>query len=141
MTDRDHFAAAALTGLLAGSEHNRDTDALDHAATAYYIADAMLRERGQENQDAAPEARAKADQIMQDQRAEIERLREAIRRLADQDATLSVCDGSVTVTMDATLTDEEREAIADAAGRYVEGITPKAQEYAATLRGLLERTR
>jgi hypothetical protein len=38
-----------------------------------------------------------------------------------------------------TLTDEEREAIADAAGRYVEGITPKAQEYAATLRGLLER--
>jgi hypothetical protein len=38
-----------------------------------------------------------------------------------------------------TLTDAEREAIADAAGRYVEGITPKAQEYAATLRGLLER--
>lgn len=39
------------------------------------------------------------------------------------------------------LTDEEREAIADAAGRYVEGITPKAQEYTATLRGLLERTK
>jgi hypothetical protein len=37
------------------------------------------------------------------------------------------------------LTDDEREAIADAAGRYVEGITPKAQEYAATLRGLLTR--
>ena len=35
--------------------------------------------------------------------AEIERLREAIRRLADQDATLSVCDGGVTVTMDGTL--------------------------------------
>lgn len=52
-----------------------------------------------------------ADQIIQDQRAEIERLREAIRRLADQDATLSVCDGNVTVTMDAALTDEEREAI------------------------------
>lgn len=34
--------------------------------------------------------------------AEIERLREAIRRLADQDATLSVCDGAVTVQMDAT---------------------------------------
>ena len=40
-----------------------------------------------------------------------------------------------------TLTDEEREAIADAASRYVEGITPKAQEYTATLRGLLERTK
>jgi hypothetical protein len=37
------------------------------------------------------------------------------------------------------LTDEEREAIADAASRYVAGITPKAQEYTATLRGLLER--
>jgi hypothetical protein len=56
-----------------------------------------------------------ADQIIKDQRAEIERLREAIRRLADQDATLSVCDGGVTVTMDATLTDEEREAISAAA--------------------------
>jgi hypothetical protein len=39
------------------------------------------------------------------------------------------------------LTDAEREAIEDASGRYVEGITPKAAEYAATLRGLLERTR
>lgn len=34
---------------------------------------------------------------------EIERLRTAIRRLADQDATLSVCDGNVTVTMDGPL--------------------------------------
>jgi hypothetical protein len=40
-----------------------------------------------------------------------------------------------------TLTDAEREAIADAAGRYVEGLTPKAEHYAATLRGLLERTK
>jgi len=44
-------------------------------------------------------------------RGEIARLREAIRRLADQDATLSVQDGNVTVTMDVTLTDEERQAI------------------------------
>ena len=41
---------------------------------------------------------------------EIENLREAIRRLADQDATLSVCGGAVQVTMDETLTDEERAA-------------------------------
>jgi len=73
--------------------------------------------------------------------AEIERLRLAIRRLAEQDATLSVCDGAVTVQVEATLTDAEREAVEDAAGRYVEGITPKAEQYAATLRGLLERTR
>jgi hypothetical protein len=38
-------------------------------------------------------------------------LREVIRRLVDQDATLSMCDGNVTVTTDATLTAEEREAI------------------------------
>jgi hypothetical protein len=48
---------------------------------------------------------------LDEQAAESERLRLAIRRLAEQDATLSVCDGAVTVTMDATLTDAEREAI------------------------------
>ena len=36
-------------------------------------------------------------------------LEQAIRRLAEQDATLSVCDGNVTVTMDATLTDAEMD--------------------------------
>jgi hypothetical protein len=43
--------------------------------------------------------------------AEIELLREAIRRLAEQDATLSVCEGAVTVQVEATLTKEEREAV------------------------------
>ena len=38
---------------------------------------------------------------MDDAAAEIESLRLAIRRLAEQDATLSVCDGAVTVIMDA----------------------------------------
>lgn len=50
----------------------------------------------------------------QEAAAEIERLRDAIRRLAEQDATLSVCNGNVTVTMDGTLTDAEREALEDA---------------------------
>jgi hypothetical protein len=67
----------------------------------------------------------------------IERLREAIRRLADQDATLSACNGSVTVTMDATLTDAEREAIRFAAVVYSAG---GRDDDAATLRGLLDRT-
>ena len=83
-----------------------------------------------------------ADQIIKDQRAEIERLREAIRRLADQDATLSVCNGGVTVTMDATLTDAEREAIEEAMRQVVESdciATPHALEVIGTLRGLLER--
>ncbi len=67
----------------------------------------------------------------------IERLREAIRRLADQDATLSVVGGNVTVTMDATLTDAEREAVRFAAVVYQQG---GRDDDAATLRGLLERT-
>jgi hypothetical protein len=64
---------------------------------------------------------------------EIERLRLATRRLAEQDATLSVQGGSVTVTMDATLTDEEREAIEWYAGYGRDGL------HADTLRKLLER--
>jgi hypothetical protein len=67
-------------------------------------------------------------------------LEQAIRRLADQDATLSVCNGNVIVTMDATLTDEEREAV-----RYFAHIQPHSkdmtQRHAATLRTLLERTK
>jgi hypothetical protein len=73
--------------------------------------------------------------------AEIERLREAIRRLAEQDATLSVQGGSVTVTMDATLTDEEREAVREAADAYESNNgDADCERIAATLRGLLERT-
>jgi hypothetical protein len=42
---------------------------------------------------------------------ENERLKDSVRRLADEDATLSVCNGNVTVTMDSQLTDEQRIAI------------------------------
>ena len=73
---------------------------------------------------------------------EIARLREAIRLLAEQDATLSVCDGNVTVTMDATLTDAEREAIDAAAHAAAQlYVGPDGVALAATLRGLLERTK
>jgi hypothetical protein len=83
-----------------------------------------------------------ADQIIKDQRAEIERLREAIRRLADQDATLSVRDGNVTVEMDATLTDEEREAIETAMNAYGEhNDDPECETIEAALWGLLDRTK
>ncbi len=80
---------------------------------------------------------------------EIARLKDAIRRLADQDATLSVCDGNVTVTIDATLAAKERKAIGVAiqcvvaarAQRHPE--EEKSRELlhksAATLRSLLER--
>jgi hypothetical protein len=65
---------------------------------------------------------------------EIERLRLAIRRLAEQDATLSICGGTVIVEMDATLTDAEREAIQVC----IEDI--RFEDVQATLRGLLKRT-
>jgi len=53
---------------------------------------------------------------------EIERLREAIRRIAEQDATLSVCEGNVTVTLDATLTDAEPKPFGlESAMRRIEG--------------------
>ena len=78
-----------------------------------------------------------ADEEVQSLRAEVARLRLAIRRLADQDATLSVCDGNVTVTMDATLTDAEREAIWFFAA--IDSNDEILGGHAATLRGLLER--
>ena len=76
--------------------------------------------------------------------AEVARLKEAIRRLAEQDATLSVCDGKVTVTMDASLTDAEREAISGVlTGRnhlvIHEVWEEEWKQDCDTLRGLLER--
>ena len=68
--------------------------------------------------------------------AEVRRLRAAIAALADQDATLSVCEGKIIVTMDATLTVEERAAVAWAASCASDREHPAE----ATLRGLLERT-
>jgi hypothetical protein len=60
MTDRDHFAAAALTGMLAAPT---DKDrAMDYwARLAYESADAMLRERERTDHDAAPAATAPTD--------------------------------------------------------------------------------
>jgi hypothetical protein len=66
--------------------------------------------------------------------AEVRRLRGAIAALAEQDATLAVCEGKVIVTMDATLTVEERAAIA-----YYVG-TGGSDVIDAVLVSLLERT-
>jgi hypothetical protein len=77
---------------------------------------------------------AHSGELFEEAASAIESLREAIRRLADQDATLSAQDGSVTVTLDATLTDEEREAI-ETAVRWLEPYP----QVASTLRKLFER--
>ncbi len=79
-----------------------------------------------------------ASGLMEEACQEIERLRTAIRRLADQDATLSVQGGNVTVTMDATLTDEEREAVEQMLDE-VSGKACAESWVPATLRSLLER--
>ena len=73
-----------------------------------------------------------------------DRLRLAINRLAMQDATLSVQGGNVTVTMDAGLTDAEREAVEVVlrmCGDPSPITAPLVCKYAAALRGLLERTK
>ena len=81
-----------------------------------------------------------ASDLMDEAADEIVRLRDAIRRLAEQDATLSVCDGRVIVTMDATLTNEEREAIAEAVGAYNDNDDDEeCARIAAALHGLLKR--
>lgn len=71
---------------------------------------------------------------------EIARLRLAICRLADQDATLSVQGGHILVTMDGTLTQKEREALKDCVYAYaLDDDDEECASIANTLRGLLER--
>jgi len=84
-----------------------------------------------------------APPLLSDAVAEIKRLREAIRLIADQYATLTVQGCNVIVTMDATLTDEELEAIEVAVLAMptpdVYHLSPPAKSTAAILRNLLER--
>ena len=64
MTIRDHFAAAALTGLIA---QGCCCDPVSEAAPiAYAMADAMLRERAATNHGAAPAAIATSDESRAD---------------------------------------------------------------------------
>ena len=70
--------------------------------------------------------------------AEVRRLRAAITALAAEDATLSICNGNVTVDMDASLTDKEKDAVMLA---YHQMRIIRADSAAATLRALLERTK
>lgn len=82
----------------------------------------------------------KYNRIVAELQSEIARLREAIHRLADQDATLSVRGGIVTVTMDATLTKAEREAVRVARDAYADDDgNAECEHIAAVLSGLLDR--
>jgi hypothetical protein len=77
---------------------------------------------------------------LQSAHAEMELLRTAIRRLADQDATLSVCDGDVTEPV-ARLTAEEREAIEAAASWLDASDDPEANRRADAIYGFLNRAK
>jgi len=100
-----------------------------------------------------------ASDLMDEAAAEIDRLREAIRRIAEQDATLSVQGGNVTIDITndfveafggplmpfdppqpLTLTDAERQAIREAADAYaLNDDDPDCERIERALRGLLER--
>ena len=80
--------------------------------------------------------------VLVDAAAEIELLRFAIRRIAQQDATLSVCEGAVTVQVDGTLTEAEQLAVAWAAreaDEWDEEETPEVYAHAEVLAGLFRR--
>ena len=71
MNDRDTFAAAALTGLLAEGDDGHSFSEEAYCRAAYRWADVMLRERanhqaaldGSKNHDAAPAATASAESV------------------------------------------------------------------------------
>lgn len=127
VTDRDHFAAAALAGLLAQGDDGSFSEE-SYAVAAYRWADAMLRERGNHsekpnsstNHDAAPAATADAERSRTDK------------------AVIRPGEGAGDTP---TLTDAEREAVAWAArlAQSQRDSRDMAGDYAASMRGLLER--
>ena len=102
------------------------------------VADNAANEDNTPAANATPREGIEQDGCTLTDAAEVRRLRCAIAALADQAATLSVCNGNVTVTMDATLTDAEREAVEWCVEMALNSATDCAAEI-NTLRGLLER--
>ena len=80
MTDRDTFAAAALTGYNANPVWD-DTDSLIVAEQAYADADAMLRERERTNHAAVPAARAEEPELYRAVAVRLARVEEELERL------------------------------------------------------------
>lgn len=78
--------------------------------------------------------------IVKQQRKEIDQLKEAIRKLADHDATITFIDGDVLVTMDATLTDAERASI-EIVADWAEDHLGEDDPGVIALRSMLERTK
>jgi hypothetical protein len=73
-------------------------------------------------------------------RAKIDRLHLVIIRIAAEDATLSVCDRNVTVTMAGTLTEAERDAVWTVAEAYAgNDDDPECERLARVLQGIYQR--
>ena len=79
MTDRDTFAAAALTGLLASREWPIDSEEAAHYC--YRVADAMLRERERTNHAAVPATRAEETQLYRAVAVRLAMVEEELERL------------------------------------------------------------
>ena len=79
--------------------------------------------------------------IVQKQRREIERLKEAIRRIAERDATLSTSGMDVIVTMDSDITPREWDAIKYLAEVALPDGSREGDEAIDAIRGLMERER
>ena len=151
MTDRDHFAAAALTRLLVGCPFN--TDAVPRLA--YSMADAMLSERERTNHDAVPEATARtdADRDRTDKAATRpgegtgdipdSRTRDIVTRLrrwchaVDAESAQDLMDEAASEIERLRIRDCEREAIAAAAA----SVMLDDDSNWTTLKELLERTK
>lgn len=131
MTDRDHFAAAALTGLLANEGDFDDHHIHEPCRRAYAWADAMLRERDL----------SRAGQIAQEARESGEKCTDGesvpendhLRHVSQTCRVAEPMPEEKRAEVSFTLTDEEREAIAHAADLLI-GSRP-----GATLRSLLAR--
>jgi hypothetical protein len=154
VTLRDTFAAAALTGLLAGRKFTALDDAIvaePYAEAAYGIADAMLRERERTNHDAAPAARAGTPGTgdtqepvawaVMDGTKTLVGYHSCSREKAEAWAREYGFPEVVPLYRQPTLTDAEREAVRYmiAAGKFGQRDEALTEEHAATLRGLLER--
>jgi hypothetical protein len=146
MTDRDHFAAAALTGLLSGKglQYTAD-DRGTFCSAAWALADAMLAARGDTDLDAAPAATASDTENQAGGRRAATSAGECFDRLCD---VVDEIVGSYAAppASSVTLTDAERRELDAAASEYEHGAEkivygrPAHRRRAATIRGLLARS-
>ena len=137
MTDRDQFAAAALTGLLMNGDYSTDSI----PSLAYSMADAMLRERNgavsARETDGRVYARRGCTSVPHD-RPTFDQIMHALKTSGEAGDIL--CTHAAEEIERLTLTNDEREAIREAVGAYNDNDDDEeCAKIAATLHGLLKR--